>query len=365
MKYNLLGKKMSPVCFLGDSKLLLYKLGKLYIYDFNSLETLCIHDLLNSFRARYITNFCFLNRLLRLGIRCSISISDTSFLFCAEKKIYEYDIKTKRCSWKYTSERGVLTFTEICNIPEFESGIYWGEYFDNKYRTEVNIKRILLSESEEIVYTFPSNTIYHIHNLLPDKNNNCVWIFTGDLDSESGIWKATDNFRKVEPVMVGKQLYRACVAFVVPEGILYATDSPDETNYICLLYKEGETYKVRKIQEIAGPVIYGTRYKDKYCFSTTVEPAIIKKYSKKEYLRYLFTMKKGKGVKDYKSHLYMGTLQEGFADIYSVRKDFLPMGLFQFGAIIFPNTNGFNPDKLVFYQMATSKNNMDTLILDI
>ncbi|WP_196008641.1 hypothetical protein [Parabacteroides distasonis] len=107
----------------------------------------------------------------------------------------------------------------------------------------------------------------------------------------------------------------------------------------------------------------------KYCHrvwmltSTTVEPAIVKKYSRKEMLRYLLTLKKGKGVKDYKSHLYLGSLKNGFRDVYSAKKDLFPMGLFQFGALKFPETNNLNISKLVLYQISTVKHDMDTLIL--
>lgn len=358
-------KKCMPLFLLSDNQLFLYKHNKIYLYNLDSEE----FEHLVSFEfslKHFLFDFTPLfSRLLRLNYCNAALLDDNHVLLVFNKFFYELDFQKKSLSKGMSVLKGSrpLNIVRVEGIEDFDDGLYYGEYFDNTYRDEVSVKQIFAKDRERIVYTFPPNTIYHVHNLLPDKNNQCVWVFTGDLDNESGIWKATNNFSKVEPVKIGSQLYRACVAFIVPEGILYATDSQEETNYICLLYEEDGEYKVRKIQEISGPVIYGTQYRDGYCFSTTVELAIVRKYSRKEMFRYLLTLKKGKGVKDYKSHLYLGSLKTGFRDIYSAKKDLLPMGLFQFGALIFPNTNNFYISKLILYQVATVENDMDTLLI--
>ena len=353
------------VLYLSESKVLMYKRNKLYLYDINKNEFEYLTSFEFSIKRFLFGSIPLFSRLLRLNTCNAVLLDNNHILLVFNKLFYEFDLRTKSLSKGTSVSKGSrpLNIVRVNGVNGFDDGLYYGEYFDNAYRGEVSVKQIFAKDREKIVYTFPPNTIYHVHNLLPDKSNQCVWVFTGDLDNESGIWKATNNFSKVEPVKIGSQLYRACVAFIVPEGILYVTDSQEETNYICLLYEEDGEYKVRKIQEISGPVIYGTKYRDGYCFSTTVEPAIVKKYSRKEMLRYLLTLKKGKGVKDYKSHLYLGSLKNGFRDVYSAKKDLFPMGLFQFGALKFPETNNLNISKLVLYQISTVKHDMDTLIL--
>lgn len=69
-------------------------------------------------------------------------------------------------------------------------------------------------------------------------------------------------------------------------------------------------------------------------------------------------------MKDYKSYLYLGTLKSGFRNIYSAKKDLLPMGLFQYGALMFPViNNNFYIKELVLYQIATVEHDMDTVII--
>ena len=358
-------KKCIPLLFLSENQLLLYKHNKIYLYNLDSEE----FEYLVSFEfslKHFLFDFTPLfSRLVRLNSCNAALLDDNHVLLVFNKFFYELDFQKKSLSKGMSVLKGSrpLNIVRVEGIEDFEDGLYYGEYFRNINREEVSVKQILTKDQEKIVYTFPPNTIFHIHNLLPDKDNQCVWIFTGDLDNECGIWKATNNFSRVEPVKIGSQLYRACTAFVVPEGVLYFTDS-QESNYVCLLYEDCGEYKVRKIQEISGPVIYGMRYRDDYCFSTTVEPDMVKIPSMKEKLRLLFTLKRGKAVKDYKSYLYLGTLKSGFRNIYSAKKDLLPMGLFQYGALMFPViNNNFYIKELVLYQIATVEHDMDTVII--
>lgn len=351
---------------ISENKLLLYRQNRLYLYNLDSDSFEYITSFEFSLKHFLFDSIPLFSRLLRLNSCNTALLDDNHVLLVFNKFFYELDLQKKSLSKGMPVLKGSrpLNIVRIKGIESFDDGLYYGEYFRNINRNKVYVKQILAKDKENIVYAFPSNTIYHIHNLLPDKYNQCVWVFTGDLDNECGIWKATNNFSKVEPVKIGSQLYRACVAFVVPEGVLYATDS-QEDNYICLLYEDCGEYKVRKIQEISGPVIYGMRYRDCYCFSTTVEPDMVKIPSMKEKIRFLFTLKKGKAVKDYKSYLYLGTLKSGFRNVYSVKKDLLPMGLFQYGALMFPViNNNFYMKELVLYQIATTEHDMDTVIIE-
>lgn len=50
----------------------------------------------------------------------------------------------------------------------------------------------------------------------------------------------------------------------LPEGLLYATDSPVDKDYIFLLNPESGALK--EIMQIAGSCIYGCKWKDRYVF---------------------------------------------------------------------------------------------------
>ena len=68
-----------------------------------------------------------------------------------------------------------------------------------------------------------------------------------------------ENFGKVERTFYGDQKYRACEVNDLPEGLLYATDSPLDKDYIFLL--NPDTGELKEIMPIAGSCIYGCKWK--------------------------------------------------------------------------------------------------------
>ena len=74
--------------------------------------------------------------------------------------------------------------------------IFWGEYFDNPRRDEVHI---YLSTDQgahwEVAHTFPKGSIRHVHNIVYDEWENCLWVLTGDRGSECCILRASCDFK--------------------------------------------------------------------------------------------------------------------------------------------------------------------------
>lgn len=179
----------------------------------------------------------------------------------------------------------------------------------------------------EKAYTFPAGTIKHIHGIVPDAYRQGVLILTGDHDNESGIWLARDNFREVRPLLVGKQVYRACFVAPMEDGILFVTDTPLEWNHIRFATPEDGQWTARDLCPIEGSCIQGVVCGDHILFSTTVEPD-----SRKEGMLH---NSRGEGILDWYSHVYWGNQAEGFREIIRFKKDIWPMRLFQFGNISF------------------------------
>ena len=233
----------------------------------------------------------------------------------------------------------------------FQDGIYFGGYLGNMDKNPVNVYHRVGEDKWEMVYTFPKGAINHVHAIVSDPYRNCLWIFTGDFDDSAAIWKVTDGFKKVERVACNDQKYRGCVVFVLPEGLLYATDAPFADDYIYLM--DPETNEVKEICPIDGSCIYGCQWKDKYVFSSTVE-GDGRNTSKMEFL---FGRKRGAGIKDDFVHMYCGNLKDGFRKIFKERKDGMPYYTFQFGVFKFPYGIN-NSDVLYFQPVATKKNDL-------
>lgn len=296
-----------------------------------------------------------LERLLRLEPRCAVASKNNQEIFISvHGKILQYNIKTRNCQDSIYFRKGMnnpLTIASVNSIKEFHDCLAFGEYWGNKKKESVSVFARFVDKWEN-VYTFPAKSIKHIHAIVPASSLGGVLILTGDSDSESGIWLAKNNFNKVTPILCGSQQYRACVAFDTNNGILYATDTPLEQNYLYLL-KEGV---LEKLYKMPGPCINGTKWGDEFVFATSVEPD-----SSLPIWRYIITRKIGKGVKDRFVHIISGNLEKGFKEVLYLEKDILPMWFFQFGNVQFPLNVG--NDKLIITPIGVKYFDGRTIIL--
>lgn len=349
---SLIKKKLSPLCLLPKGDLVCYQNGKLIIL--RNEEIVKEYSLFSNKKETLFGRFNPLFRLLRLGVRAAEPIDDNRIVLSMGNYIYEYDFALQTLSTGCFVGDGIrpLIFTTVCSIAGFEDCICFGGYRSNKDKEPVHIYKRIDTDKWEVVYTFGQGTINHVHNIVADQYRNCLWVFTGDFDEASAIWKITDNFKKVERLLCNEQKYRGCVIFPVKEGLLYATDAPFAQNYIYLMK---EDLSIETICEIEGSCIYGCRFGENVGLSTTVEPD----GRQNSTLNLLISRKRGAGIKDMYSHLYVGNLSEGFKDVYKEKKDLWPY-LFQFGAIRFPY--GLNTtDKLYFQPVATNKHDLDLM----
>lgn len=339
----------SPLLFIEGDKLLCYHRGFLSLKDSTDWNTIWKVSLPLGWKEKYLSSIPLFRRLLRLGIRNAHQIDKDTILLFTNKRFYEFNISTKHIIPGYIPEKGVraLNITSIKGIEGFDEMIVFGSYSSNMSKKPVHIYRRESVDKWVPYFTFDMGEINHIHNIIPDRDNSCVWIQTGDFDNAAAIWKVTDNFKTVIPIMRGCQIARGCVAYPTEQGLLYATDTPLSDNSIRILnYGTGES---KNLCDISGSCIYSCKVDDNYIFSTAVEPSGLE-----ESWKGLLSMKKGPGIKDNYCHLYCGNLTVGFREIYKVKKDNLPYALFQFGTLQFPmGTNKTN--KLIVYHVSTVK----------
>lgn len=296
-----------------------------------------------------------LERLLRLEPRMAfLNDNRREFILSWNGKlinINKFNLEKKVLYVYREGMKNPLSINKIEKIPNFEDGYIFGDYFSNPFKECVALYQIQKDQCKKIAI-LPAGTALHIHGCIPDPYENRVLILTGDDDKESGIWSATDNFKKIEPLLTGKQQYRACVAFPTKEGIIFATDTPLESNAIYFYSNKERT--VKKIYDMPGPCIYGTQIKNKkdeiiYVLSTSIEPD-----SSLSRWHYFITSKRGKGVKDNYSYLIVGNMERGFKQIKLCQKDIWPMALFQFGNIQFLSDSE-NPNELYLYMLAVKQ----------
>ena len=231
-KINYVLNRYKPLCCVPDG-IIVYHKRSLYQYKNGKLNMLL--QLKSGLKSYLCESSRLLERIMRGEPKCGV-YSEGYVYIALGNGIFQIDPISKTIKAKTSYRKnGIHTsrITQIQDVSGFDNCLSYGEYFDNPKREEacVFIKK-QGGDSWEKVYTFPSGTIRHIHTLVPDTTNNCVYIFTGDSDSESGIWRATNMFRCVEPLLVGNQDYRACIGYVDGESLIFATDVPSRQNKI-------------------------------------------------------------------------------------------------------------------------------------
>src|SRR5882724_11651654 len=143
----------------------------------------------------------------------------------------------------------VLRGTRPLHIASTPDGhLYWGEYFDNPRREEVHIYASTdHGITWNVAYTFPKGTIRHVHNIVHDEWENCLWVLTGDNGPECRILKASFDFRTVEIVMSGNQQARAVALVPTRDALYFSSDTPLEANNIYSLDRLGNLEKLASI----------------------------------------------------------------------------------------------------------------------
>jgi hypothetical protein len=199
--------------------------------------------------------------------------------------------------------------------------VFWGEYFDNRQRDEVHIyASIDHGATWNVAYTFPKGAIRHVHNIVYDRWENCLWILTGDDGAECRILRASCDFRQVDTLLSGNQQARAVAAVASEEGLYFSSDTPFEPNHVYRLDRRGT---VTSLASLSTSSIYGCRVGDAIFFSTMVEPSAANP--------------------DPYAGLYGSCGGAAWPLLMRWKKDFWPMGLFQYGNALLPdgeNTSG-------------------------
>jgi hypothetical protein len=203
--------------------------------------------------------------------------------------------------------------------------VFWGEYFDNALRQEVHIYASTDGgASWTVAYTFPNGAIRHVHNIVHDPWENCLWVLTGDYGDECRILRAACDFSRVETVLQGNQQARAVALIPMEDGLYFSSDTPLESNSIYRLDRQG---KLSRLAPISTSSIYGCRVGGRVFFSTMVEPSQV---NRDRNVRVY-----GCSAGDHSERAWQPLLEW--------KKDHWPIGLFQYGNAFLPDGNNTTP----------------------
>ena len=230
----------------------------------------------------------------------------------------------------------------IATVPE--GTVFWGEYFDNALREEVHIYASTDGGATwNVAFTFPKGAIRHVHNIVHDAWQNCLWVLTGDYGDECRILRAACDFSRVEVVLQGKQQARAVAALPTEDALYFSSDTPLESNFI---YRLDCQESLSRLASISSSSIYGARVRDRLFFSTMVEPSAVNP--------------------DRTVRIYSGSSRDPqrWQEVSHWRKDALPISLFQYGNAFFPDGNNLS-SYLALTTVAVESDDMVTSIFAV
>lgn len=324
-----------PICHTVHG-LLMYRKEKLYLLREadETLSFVCDFPIEDP-RGKFC--ICPLaERLMHIDVYCGIEVPGGAVV-AFNRGVYFVDLQRNQVRREQDFVSGMrrpFNFYEIRGVKGFSDGLVYGEYTFNADQGPVAIYRRNESNSWEQLYSFPPHTIRHIHSIIPDPYRDRVIICTGDNGAEAAIWAAYDDFSRVEKIWGGDQDYRACCARAYPEGILLVTDSPHFQNYAYLLVEENGQAQRKDLCNLPGPTVFFTEHKDQVVFATDVEYDERRLNGITKYATY----RRGPGVQDWYSHIFLGSPEKGFHEVAKLKKDWFPMGAAMgFGGVSFPN----------------------------
>ncbi len=150
--------------------------------------------------------------------------------------------------------------------------IFFGEYLANNERGEMRVyKYVQGADKLDVVYTFPANSIKHIHGLYFDEFTDSVFCLTGDDEKECQIIRSFDGFKNTEIVGQGDETWRAVSIVFDKENFFYGTDAEFRENQIFKVNRA--SLEREKLGDVDGTVFYSKQLANDLFFTTTAENA--------------------------------------------------------------------------------------------
>lgn len=267
----------------------------------------------------------YLRRLFRSAVHHLIPLDELQFICLWKKTFFKLDIRDNTAR-RLNGVQGARPLA-LCRYKE---KLFYGQYCNNPDRNPVSIYQSIDNGlTWEAVFTF--SNIRHIHGIFLDPFYESLWVTTGDRDDEAALWITKDHFQTMDKIIGGSQKTRIVQPLFSPEAVFFASDAPQETNYIYRV--DRQTKRVQPLQQIDGTVFFGFQDNCSLNFATVYEG------SNPDHLPETAVWRSCDG--------------RNWKKIWSAPKDLLPPKLFQYGQILFPGGKGL-PNELWISPLSVS-----------
>ena len=257
------------VLYVNGNKII-FSIGN---YLFEKVESSQDKKIIGYYKGNFLENllskFNITSDMLRLGFHSILPLNNGIIGIQKNNIIFKKnnELKFEKVFSNFNGSRPL----NILKCPD--DNLFFGEYFSNVQRTEVKVFKSSNIYDWKVAFTFKPGTIRHIHKLKYDNYRKGIWILTGDLDKESGLWFTNDNFKTVNKVISFGQKSRAVDLLIFENYLIFPMDSPIQNNYI--IKYNFNTKNIKKIYSIKNSAFHIKRISDIYFISTVPEPSIV------------------------------------------------------------------------------------------
>lgn len=307
--------------------------------DFDEQNTLCwspVAEYRPSWIRCWSSRARLASRVLRDGFHALAILSSGHMVAAVPHAIVSLEPGETEFRPSFRIRRGTRPLHIACTPDDC---LYWGEYFNNRERQQVHIYASTDHGNHwEVAYTFRAHSIRHVHNVVYDKWQKCLWIVTGDEGSECRILRASPDLRHVDVVLSGHQQARAVAVIPTEDALYFSSDTPVESNYIYRLQRSGT---VSPVAEISSSSLYGCAVRSSVFFSTMVEPSMVNL--------------------DRHSRVFGSVDTDEWECLLSWKKDRHSARCFQYGNIILPDGDN-SSDLLAISGIAVENHDLETSV---
>jgi hypothetical protein len=352
--------RLRPLVEVGTS-VLGYSRGHLVLLDCSLWETVRVCRLPGSRMHRLLRRSRLLRRLLRLEPTDAVCLDAENILLLMRREVLLLDLRTCTVSvdFVFPKNRHALSLSRVEGLRAFADGVYFGEYVGNLEMASVAVWRRDLKEPDwQRVFEFPSNTINHIHSVVPDFQNDRLWILTGDFGVAAAIWVVTSAWESVERVVGDDQLFRACWLWPSKGFMLYATDTQIASNHLVRLRIESTSVSQEVLAPVPGPSIYGCEVGSSFVFSTVVEPS----FPNPGVVPYLLSRKRAACIRSNESLIFQLRQDGSLQELFRAPKDMWPSALMQFGTF---HLLRIGNDKICAYAVGVKELDGNAIVLEV
>lgn len=210
------------------------------------------------------------SRLLRLNRINVLQISKTKLLIIYSNDVFVYELPTQTLTKVYHFPLTRYVHTQSISI--HEGRIVIGEYGNiGRNKTVGALISLDGGETWSFRVLFGQGLVKNILAIKFDVYDKHYWVFTGDSESESGIYLFDLEFKLQK--IVGKGLaFRAISSFHLADKVVWLTNNPFETSLVQVYDRRSGT--TSKGSSLPGPVWYSAQLgADVYCCTAAEDVA--------------------------------------------------------------------------------------------